>query len=92
MLFFKALARAVPKVVKKSCCMSTKPVVYDKAATIACLNDMVGKIRVYDEIDLLAAHLDWHYLLDKRNIEQINANVRNRNANCDIRSLVIAST
>ncbi len=56
--------------------------------TIAAIERGVDKIRIYDEIDLLAAHLDWHYLLDAANRHHIEQNIQRRKGNGDIASLV----
>ena len=67
---------------------SLSSVVKDRAASIASLKDLVAQIRVYDEIDLEAADLDWDYILDKRNFDRINENINNRKTNFDLAALV----
>jgi len=41
------------------------------------IREEVKMLRIYD-INLLAADLDWNYLLDERNVPQIDANVQRR--------------
>lgn len=57
-------------------------------SSIASLRDLASKIRVYDEIDLAAADLDWAFLLDKSNLNRIDQNASGRKASCDIHELV----
>lgn len=47
------------------------------------------KLRIHEEIDLLPADLDWKYLLDPKNLQIINENVKNRKGNGDILALVV---
>ena len=46
------------------------------------------KLRIYDEIDLLPADLDWSYLLNEENLLEIEKNNQKRKGNGDIRNLV----
>ena len=52
------------------------------------IQDGVKKLRLFDEIDLFAADLNWPYLLDEKNVNKINENKINRNANGDIFKVV----
>ena len=52
------------------------------------LEDSVQKLRIYDEIDLYPAALNWQHLLDKNNLNKINENNLNRKGNGDIANLV----
>ena len=58
------------------------------SSSVAAIERGVAKLRIYDEIDLLAADLDWHYLLDKANLERIAQNIQERKSTGDIASLV----
>ncbi|CAF0792264.1 unnamed protein product [Brachionus calyciflorus] len=51
------------------------------------IENTIRKIRVYDEIDLLPADLDWNYILNTKNIQFINDNVNLRKGNGDILGL-----
>lgn len=59
-----------------------------RAKSIASLKDLVSKIRVYDEIDLAAADLDWDFILDKANLDRIDRNAKIRKSPCEIAELV----
>jgi hypothetical protein len=52
------------------------------------IQDGVKKLRIFDDIDLSAADLNWPYLLDEKNLSKINENKMNRNANGDIFKVV----
>ena len=52
------------------------------------IEDGIKKLRIYEEIDLPAADLDWLYLLNEKNIAKINENKVNRKANGDILKVV----
>jgi hypothetical protein len=53
------------------------------------IQDGVKKLRIFDEIDLFAADLNWPYLLDEKNLNKINENKLNRKANGDIFKVVL---
>jgi hypothetical protein len=57
-------------------------------STIKYLEENVKKLRIYDEIDLLPADLDWSYLLNEENLLEIEKNNQKRKGNGDIRNLV----
>lgn len=48
----------------------------------------IKHLRIYDEIDLLPADLDWEYLLDTKNIEAIDRNNKDRKGFGDINEVV----
>ncbi len=48
----------------------------------------IKHLRLYDEIDLLPADLDWDFLLDRKNIEAIEINNLNRKGTGNIHKLV----
>lgn len=52
------------------------------------VQESVKRLRFYDKVDLLPADLDWSYLLDTKNIETLNENVKSRKGNGDIFALV----
>lgn len=51
------------------------------------IKNVVKHLRIYDEIDLLPADLDWEYLLDKNNIKSIEENNKNRKGVGNIRQV-----
>jgi hypothetical protein len=60
----------------------------ENLTTIKYLEENVKKLRIYDEIDLLPADLDWSYLLNEENLLEIEKNNQKRKGNGDIRNLV----
>ena len=52
------------------------------------LEQQVKKLRIYDEIDLMPADLDWNYLLNEENLSKIEKNCQIRKSNGDIKALV----
>jgi hypothetical protein len=61
---------------------------FRRQETIRFIEDSIKRIGIFDEIDLAPAQLDWDFLLDEKNVDRINANIRNRRAHGDILSLV----
>ena len=57
-------------------------------STVKFIEENVKKLRIYDEIDLLPANLDWNYLLNEKNFSKIEKNNQNRKGNGDIKALV----
>ena len=57
--------------------------------TIKYIENKVRGLRVYEDIELLPAALDWHYLLNKDNATKIDANNKNRKGLGDIQLVVI---
>ncbi len=41
---------------------------------LASIKSGIDNLRIYDEIDLLPAELDWNYLLDAKNLKHIEEN------------------
>lgn len=54
---------------------------------VKLVEECVKKLRIYDEIDLLPADLDWNYLLDEKNLNEIEKSINNRKAHGNIKSL-----
>ncbi len=57
-------------------------------STVNLIVECVKKLRIYDEIDLPAADLDWNYLLDEANSKFIEKNYLSRKGHGDIKALV----
>ncbi len=55
---------------------------------VKLIENGVKKLRIYDQIDLFPAQLDWNYLLDPKNKQKIQANNRNRASDSNINDLV----
>jgi hypothetical protein len=55
---------------------------------VKIIENGVKKLRIYDQIDLFPAQLDWNYLLDPKNKESIQANNKNRASDANINELV----
>lgn len=55
---------------------------------VKMINELVRRIRAYEDIDLNAAELDWNYILDRKNLETINKNIHNRKGVGDTSTLV----
>ena len=53
------------------------------------IENSIKKIRIYDEIDLFPADLDWNHLLSTSNIQNISENIKVRKGNGDIIGLVL---
>lgn len=76
------------KHLSKKCFYTTDAVLTD-LKYVKCVQDGIIKhIRPFKNIDLLPAQLDWQYLLDKKNVNQIENNVKNRKGVGEINLLV----
>ncbi len=49
-----------------------------KKETIEIIRNGIKHLRIFDEIDLAPADLDWEYLLDKKNLDMIIENTKAR--------------
>jgi seryl-tRNA synthetase len=67
-------------------CTRSFPIV-ELVPSIKLVEECVKKLRIYDEIDLLPADLDWNHLLDKKNLNKIEENVKSRKAHGNIKTL-----
>lgn len=54
------------------------PSVDSKNVTIENIRNGIKHLRIYDEIDLAPADLNWEYLLDKKNLKEIKENSKAR--------------
>lgn len=63
-------------------CLSSHP------DCIKIIEEGVKKLRIYYEIDLLPADLNWNYLLDENNLKTIDSNNSNRKGTGDIKTVV----
>ena len=57
-------------------------------SSLEFLEKSVKNLRIYDEIDLSPADMDWNYLLNENNISAIEKNIQKRKGNGDIKTLV----
>ena len=55
---------------------------------LASIKSGIENLRIYDEIDLLPAELDWNYLLDVKNLKHIEENNKIRKGVGDIYTVV----
>lgn len=59
-----------------------------KNVTIENIRNGIKHLRIYDEIDLAPADLDWEYLLDRRNLGAIKENSKARKGVGNIHKVV----
>ena len=57
-------------------------------SSLKFLEKSVKNLRIYDEIDLSPADMDWNYLLNENNVSAIEENIQKRKGNGDIKTLV----
>lgn len=86
-LFGRTLTKSLTHFISKSSSQSAKfyattttttHITTDNKLIIENIKNGIKHLRMYDEIDLVAADLDWDYLLDVENIGQIEENTINR--------------
>lgn len=56
---------------------------------VELIENYLKKIRIFDEIDLYPAGIDWGYVLNPANLTSIDQNIKIRKGNGDIFALVI---
>ena len=57
-------------------------------STINFIENRVRKLRIYEDIELQPAGLNWQYLLSKHNLSYIDLNNKNRKGHGDIQLVV----
>ena len=60
----------------------------NRSQIIENIKNGIKHLRIYDEIDLLPADLNWEYLLDTKNIEAIDRNNKDRKGIGNIQEVV----
>ena len=60
----------------------------DDKNLLANIKSGIDNLKIYDEIDLLPAELDWNYLLDVKNLKYIEENNKIRKGVGDIYAVV----
>ena len=78
-----------PRLVKFYSTNDATCVINDNKFIIENIKNGIKHLRICDEIDLLPADLDWEYLLNKKNIEQIEQNNLNKKGVGDIKKVVM---
>jgi seryl-tRNA synthetase len=59
----------------------------EKEQLYQTIQNCIQRFRFFEEIDLKPAELEWNYILNEENLEDIEENIKNRSSNCDIREL-----
>ena len=88
--FTSVLTKNSANLIKYSCTPRFSSTIRPSANKLIIDNIRNGikHLRIYEEIDLFPADLDWDYLLDKENIQKIEQNNLNRKGSGNIHKLV----